>query len=226
MRSKKFVGIVLGLLLVLAVSASAIYADAPFSKKEIATGFDKIKENLEQAQNLSASVVAEGDGIQIPTQDVVFYKNALKLVNSLQNNKAAEAQAQLSDDQIIDILISKELAAQQAYNLGLNVSSEEVDQVIANERKALDMKDDPANDYVRELMANRIRITGLSEDEFYKSESVRTKYAKEIVIGKLYTKLLEDGTVTNPQEFQQYEQDLLNSRKGDFSINSAALNSK
>ncbi|MFD0716295.1 SurA N-terminal domain-containing protein [Paenibacillus sp. GCM10027626] len=223
MKSKKPLGFLLSLFLVAVVSVSAIYADAPFSKKEIAAGFDKIQANLEHAKNLKTNVVAEGNGVQISMEDFIFYKGSLELSNSLQTDKSAAAATKLSDQQIVENLISTALTAKRATELGLTVSDEEIDMVIAKEREALQMKNDPDNDMVRELMTNRIRITGLTEDEFYSSDYVRNKYAESILIGKLYDKLHDEKTINDMQDFLQYKQNLFKAGKTSVSINNQEL---
>lgn len=42
---------------------------------------------------------------------------------------------------------------------------------------------------VKEIMINRIRITGLSEDEFWKSDEIRDGYQESAMLANLYDQL-------------------------------------
>lgn len=225
MKAKKTIYLMVGLVLVLLVGSSAIYADSAFNKNDIASKFNEMKTDLANVKN-SDAIVAQVDDIKIKNKDLVGYKKNIELVASLQGNPTAKAQSQVTDEQIIDVLVTNELLVKQATNFGLTVTADEVDQVIKREREALAQTDDPSNDFVRELMKNRIQITGLTEDEFYQSQEVRDKYAESILIGKLYNKLVEDKKITESQGFDQYQKNLLTSKESSIEINEEVLSAQ
>lgn len=120
--------------------------------------------------------------------------------------------------------IKSELTVQNAKNLGLEATAQEITDVIAVEKAALnDPNLDPENYLVKELMSNRIRITGLTEDEFWNSEETRYGYEKAILIGKLYDQLVKEGTLNNIAEFNEYQTGLLNASQDKLEINYAAI---
>ncbi|MBP2002393.1 hypothetical protein J2Z69_003466 [Paenibacillus shirakamiensis] len=222
---KKYITMMMGLFALL-LTSSVIYSQSNSSKEQIKDGFDEIQSSLEKEKlnsNLRAnSPLVEGEGIRITTDTFIFYKKSSELVSGLQNNVVK--QRPQSDDDIIKELIKSELTALHAKKLGLKATSQEINGVITSERAALhDSNLDPDHDLVKELMSNRIRITGLTEDKFWNSEDTRVGYEKAILIGKLYDRLLKKGTIKDVADFDKYQTGLLNDSQGKLKINYDAI---
>lgn len=217
--NKKYVVTVIAGVAALLLTTSVLYSQSSIPKDDIKKGFDEIQASLGQ-QHLQSEPLVEGAGIKIPAERFIFFKKNAELVNSLQSNSFQTAVT--NDEDIINELIATDLSLQYAKNLGLNATTEEIDNAIEYERAALD-DPDPANNFVKEIMENRIRITGLSEDEFWESEETRYNYEKAIIIGKLATKLIDDGEIQDISEFSDFQKDLLNATKSKLKINTEVI---
>ncbi|MDR0267083.1 hypothetical protein [Paenibacillus sp.] len=224
----------LSLLLVgsaFAASASNVFDSSATKSEIISSSFDDLKVMLDQENNTrSIAVVAplvHGGDFQISKQDFIFYKSNMEMINKLQNISSLKS-VSLSDDSLIGEMVKKEVTVSYAKKLGLEVTPQEVDAVIQQERSFLN---DPSitgenNDTVREIMKNRIRITGLSEDEFWNSDQTRKEYEKALLIGKLFDKLVADGEIEkdNGADFGNYQKKILESYKGEVIVDKSVLN--
>jgi len=52
-------------------------------------------------------------------------------------------------------------------------------------------------------------FTGLSEEQFWNSNTIRETYYEAILSSKLRAKLLADGTLSEPEQFYQFQEELL-----------------
>ncbi|MDR6550938.1 SurA N-terminal domain-containing protein [Paenibacillus qinlingensis] len=136
-------------------------------------------------------------------------------------NKFSKNKATIEDNVLVDDMIKKELLVKQAKKAGIQVSAEEVSNLIKRERAAIDNTNylDENTETVKEIMKNRIRITGLSEDDFWNSNEIKTEYEKAILSGKLYDQLTQQGKIKSIQEFENFKDDLLNKSKSSLTIN-------
>ncbi|MCP3776700.1 SurA N-terminal domain-containing protein [Paenibacillus sp. MZ04-78.2] len=147
------------------------------------------------------------------------------MINKLQNNK--NALSSISDDALIDEMVKKELTVSHAKKLGIQVSAQEVDAVTQQERSLLNNPSITGedNETVREIMKHRIRITGLSDEEFWKSNETRKEYEKALLMGKLFDKLVAEGKIEKDgASFGVFQNSLLVSSKGKVTVNKNALN--
>lgn len=71
---------------------------------------------------------------------------------------------------------------------------------------------------IREIMHQRINLTGLSEEEFWDSDLVFEEYEKALYIDKLYNKLIAEKTINDIQGFEEYQNNLLEEYKGAHSF--------
>lgn len=221
----KKIWIILSIVSVTILLSAAIYADSPVPKEQIKTGFDKVKEQVNQQKLFKDTTgieipLVKGEGFQISAKDFSFYKGNLELLYKLDKKPL-----RLDDSNLIDEMVKKELLVKRAEKLGMTVSKQEVDSVIEKERNAFN---DPAisgknNDTVKEIMKNRIRITGFSDDEFWNSEDIRKQYEKSIIIGKLYDHLISTKEIKDMQDFLQYQNTLLLTEKGKYSIHTSTI---
>ncbi|WP_019537607.1 hypothetical protein [Paenibacillus ginsengihumi] len=219
-----------GACLSLLLIGSAFASNLSTSTVEIiSSSFDSLKAKLDQEQNnklASAVPLAQSDDFQISKQDFVFYKSNMEMIKKLQNQQSLNSSS-ISDDALINEMLTKEITVSHAKKLGLKVSPQEIEEVIEVEKSALN---DPSitgenNEIVREIMKHRIRITGLSEDEFWKSDKIKNEYEKALLMGKLFDKLVEEGKIENDgASFGAYQKELLNNYKGKVTINKSILN--
>ncbi|GGG15198.1 SurA N-terminal domain-containing protein [Paenibacillus abyssi] len=176
--------------------------------QKISAGFDAIKAQLDQLKKdkENTDVVAMVDGAAIDKEKFVFYKLNAELTHALRGKENVP-----DDKTLLDNMINDELALQQAIQLGITASEEEVNDEIAYQRSVIE-NEKPAseNEFVLKLMQNRIRITGVTDDEFWTSDCVRNEYKNAILRGKLMTELIQDGTVKDFEDYYAYKNDLVN----------------
>ncbi len=220
--------------LLLVGSAFAANAFTPSADKTqiISSTFDELKGKLEQykdKRSLAADVpLVQGDDFQISKQDFIFYKSNMEMINKLQNNGSKSLNsASFSDDTLIGEMVKKELTVSYAKKLGLEVTPQEVDAVIQQERSYLNdfSITGENNELVREIMKYRIGMTGLSDDEFWNSESTREQYEKALLMGKLYDKLVAEGKFEKGDgaAFGNFQKTLLEEAKGSVIVNKEVL---
>jgi hypothetical protein len=206
---------------------AAIIRDVPglerFVNLIISAGFDNIKVKLDQQQTISSQSVVvplvQANDFQISPKQFTFYKSNLELLNKLQGKSNA------SDNELINEMVKQELAVQYAKKAGLTVSEDEISQGIEKEKSSLN--DPTLNDNnsltVKELMKNRIRITGLTEDQFWNSIDTREEYKKAFLLAKLANQLIAQNKVRTMQDFSAFKDDLLQKSNGTFSINLTSI---
>lgn len=68
-------------------------------------------------------------------------------------------------------------------------------------------------------MDQRIKLTGLSEEEFWDSDLVFKEYEKTLYIDKLYNKLIGEKVINDIQGFEEFQINLLKEYKNSHSIN-------
>lgn len=188
-------------------------------RETIQKGFDTIRSKLDLLGLKKDQILVHGGGIEIPLERFVFYRENVDLISQL----GPYAQPKLSDEAILDNMIKDELAVQYAKALGLNVSPQEVDDVVQLQRSLLEQTDDQNGYVIKELMANRIKITGLTEDQFWNSSEVREMYEKALLRSKLANKLVEEGTIKDVMDFTRFKENLYAEKKGDLHINYSLL---
>lgn len=204
---------------------SIIQAETDVPKKEIGIEFDRIKENMDNIKvttdkNGLEVPLVQGSDFTISKKRFAFYKNNIEMIKKLNGDGSAT-----EDSTLINDMIKKELAYSYAKSIGLSVSTEEVNNIIDKERMAVDDPNDTDknNETVKEIMKNRIRISGYSEDEFWKSNDIQKEYEKSILLGKLYNYLKSKGQISNVGDFNSFQETLLTKEKSDIIINSSSL---
>jgi len=175
---------------ILITAYSAAYANTDNPHLQISRAFDSLKAKLDQSKNDKAipSAAAEIDGITIDQDRFLFYKANIELTYALNGNKPVP-----NDDELLSNLIQEDRIVQKAIQRGIIVSDQELQEAIDYQRELYDNYDplDKDQELVHELMSNRIRITGLSDDDFWASDLVKDGYKKAILKSKLMT---ETGT--------------------------------
>ncbi|KIL37018.1 hypothetical protein SD71_04905 [Cohnella kolymensis] len=163
--------------------------------------------------------LVEGEGIRIMPEEFLLYKANIEEVNKQPNATPIN----ISDEQIIDNMITDELTVQYAKKLGIVATKEEIDKEIAFQRDALQQS--PKDNPIRDIMANRIKRSGLSEDEFWESEMTRRYYEKAILGGKLASKLAKDRIVKigDGSGCVNFTKELLAKNKDKLTINWSVL---
>lgn len=196
-------------------------------KQVIEQAFNEIQDEKQKMKNVSELLV-QAEGFEIYSEQFLFYKKNVELTNNLNktiNNPNTARVETYTDTQLINEMIKKQLTAQYAKDNGITVADNEITEYLNQERNLLyDPNIEGENKaLVQELMANRIKITGLTEDEYWNSKETRLEYENTIYKGKLYNKLIEEGTIKDGAEFDQFQDKLLAQHQGKYEINLSAL---
>lgn len=175
-------GSMTAVILIAVYSAASANTDSPHL--QISRAFDSLKAKLDQSKNdkTNSSVVAEIDGITIDKERFLFYKANIELTYALNGNKQVP-----DDNELLNNLIQEDRIVQKAIQRGITVSDQELQEAIDDQRELYENYEplDKDQELIHELMSNRIRITGLSDNEFWASELVKDGYRKAILKSKL-----------------------------------------
>lgn len=193
-----------GMAVILFWIASAITAKQTYDQAAIKHGFDEIELKVNQQRFMEAQKTELGSWTVTPEQ-FLFYKLNLQLFHTIQNT----LDSMPDDELLLDNLLKEKLVAQKALELGITVEDQEVENYIAEQKNLYEQFVPENQDIAYDFMKNRIRITGLSEEEFWSSSALRNKYYEALLGSKLMMKLLEDGTLDKPEQFNSYKQELL-----------------
>lgn len=202
--TRKRLFIISFIVLLLAVSSS-LYASAT----------DKDTGATEQKRLITMA----GD-IEISESEFEFYKANIKLINQL--NKAEgnfSFQTGIpSDQELVDEMLKKRLSVQYARNSGITVDEDEIIEVVNREKSILNSSNlDIENQaLIQEIMKQRIKLTGLSEEDFWKSDFVQKEYESVLYIDKLFKDLIEKEEISNIQDFEKFQIHLLEQYKDTF----------
>lgn len=225
MSKKKIIALVIFSVLLIAIvpTITASYNSSVSSKEKeiIANTFNSIQNEINQ--DLKNKNIAIGKGFDITYERFIFYKKNIEMVNAL-----SKMTNYLTDEELLNNLLTKDFAIQEAKNLGITVTKSEIEESIKFQKELLnnpEIKGD-SKELVQEIMKKRIEITGLTEDEFWESDIVKNGYEDALYLDKLYSQLLSIGEVENMEEFSNYQDNLFNLHKKSVEINYDVLSIK
>ncbi|NIK75820.1 hypothetical protein FHS15_000920 [Paenibacillus castaneae] len=191
---------------------------------------EKIIVSNKNAIHMNDEYVVVGPHFNITKERYDLYKANMELSFQLSKRTSinvtyiddASPRTMPSDSELLDVLITKELAIADAKSKGIMVLDSEVSEVIDNEREifASIEKDGGNNDVIMDLMHKRIQSSGMSEDEFWSSDSMKKSYADSMYINKLFKYLVENNQFeNNDKDFEAYQKELLIKNKKKLIIN-------
>lgn len=192
------------------------------NKQIIRETFDSVKELQDKIRNGPApSWVVEGEGVRISLSDYVLAKKNRDLVLTLNQVEDMPSDADLLQD-----TITTQLTQNYAKQSGIVVTLEEVKDAIQFQKKALDESDptDPNQQLIRYVMENRIRITGLIEEEFWNSDEVYSAYETSLYNSKLIENILSDESMKGMDSYYELKEKLFNEFQSTHSIQVPDLN--
>jgi|GEM_PF-1417267 len=162
--------------------------------------FDSIQSIQERIRNEGLSPwMIKTDEVRISLAEYVFTLKSKELIHAL--NPLTEKP---SDEEVLRHMITEALTVHHAKEIGITVTPEEVRDVIDMQMRA--MKDtDPktsAEQLTLYIMEQRIRITGLSEEDFWNSEELYSAYEAAIYINKLRGHILADEDLKGMESYE------------------------
>ncbi len=226
MMKKKYVLIFLAVFvfLVSGVTVSAVIK-SELSKQEIESHIESAYQEYEtkkqkSLENLNSDeVLVQAKDFKITLGEFVDHKNLLlylEQVLSITNdgiNNTIEKSSDLSNKELLLGLLNGYVLANDAKNLGIEVSKQEVDDYIALNKKmmsALDAISENESDVItKELFENQLKKNGWTEDEFWELPKVREAYERALLKSKLVNKLIESGEFDDYNEYLRYEEELI-----------------
>jgi hypothetical protein len=199
------------------VSASAVIASS--ANENISNLFDQIKTKITDEENVQNSVaIATGDSFKIEAGEFKLYKANLQFIAKMNN-----VDFNFTNEEILKMMAKDRLIVQYAKDNGISVTNQEVDSYIKQTRNGLQSDEAPAE--FKEIMKNRIRISGLTEEQFYNSPEIRQSYERLLYGNKVAKMLSSQGRLTNPlQDYEKFKEELWNKSKDKIKINRNALN--
>lgn len=208
---------------VLAMTLSMVSASSSPSNSElISQSFDEMKIKIDKTSAVQNQYLASYDTLKIDIKDFVFYKENAQLVAKLKNTEVP------NDQFLLDNMLKDKLTAYEAIQQGITVSDEEVQREIDFQRDVFENQLDVSSPEVQDvydMMKNRIRITGLSEEEFWNADFVKQGYKEALLEGKLMNSLRgDDRSFETIQDFQKYKDELLTKYKDKIRLNLDLLN--
>ncbi|MBU5674693.1 hypothetical protein [Paenibacillus brevis] len=222
--------IIISFIVLLVAVSSSLYASA--TDKELVTNEQKqLIENAfgelkDQNSTMSKSnfIILGGD-IEISKSEFYFYKVNIKLINQLNATLDSTSYTIASlptDQELIDEMLKKRISVQHSKEIGITVTEGEVKEVINREESMLNSEEVDAQNQaiIREIMDQRIKLTGLSEEEFWDSDLVFKEYENTLYIDKLYNKLIGEKVIGDIQGFEEFQNNLLKEYKNSHSIDS------
>ncbi|RIX51211.1 hypothetical protein D3P08_17190 [Paenibacillus nanensis] len=214
-KRKIFVLAIVGIALIAGIAAAAHASTAKRTLAEKEAIIEKAFHEMKSKKDRVSGYVAEGPDIKITQERFLFYKANLELQNELH----PATSSLMTDGEMLDVLIKKELAVLDAIKRGIAVTESEIEEAIRYQRDTLEHATGEDGEFVQDLMKNRIRMTGMSEDQFWTSELIKDEYRKSIYLGKIFTALKSEGQIHDMKGFAKYEDDLLQSQRETLVIN-------
>ncbi|MDR6550934.1 hypothetical protein [Paenibacillus qinlingensis] len=204
---KKTITLLIALCLILVIPTVS-YAISGISIGEL---FAEMKLKINQHERDENKTVAIVEGVNILVKDFVFYKANLELIWKLNDVNVSETNMDLLMD-----MIKEQLIVQYALEKGYSVSNEEINIYILNLKNQLNQPDAPRE--MKEIMANRIKLTGLSEEDYWKSPDTIKAYRDLLLKDKVgknlnmnvtdYDKFKEEIWVKKKDAIQIYKENL------------------
>lgn len=227
-KARIIVLIICSLLVFVAIPVTANHFSALLengkSEKIIEKTFDTIAKEFNNKSVSKDQIIASVDDYKVTYERFLFYKLNLEMFDSLTE---AKSNSTLSNAELINNLLQKAVTVQEAKKLGINVSPEEVEEAI-NDQKELLYNTDYTGDnkeLIQEIIKKRIEITGLSEEDFWRSEQVFNDYEESLYMSKLFELLLSKGEIQQINEFTSYQKKLLEEKYSSIKMNTSVLES-
>ncbi|CAM3508225.1 MULTISPECIES: SurA N-terminal domain-containing protein [Paenibacillus] len=177
--------------------------------------FDSIQSIQERIRNQGlSSWMIKTDEVRISLAEYVLTMKSKELIHALNpltekpsNEKPSNekpSNEKPSDEEVLRHMITEALTVHHAKEIGITVTPEEVRDVIDLQMRA--MKDtDPktsAEQLTLYIMEQRIRITGLSEEDFWNSEELYSAYEAAIYMNKLRRHILADEDLNGMESYE------------------------
>ncbi|MEJ9218371.1 hypothetical protein ACXFAU_22920 [Paenibacillus glucanolyticus] len=178
------------------------------NKQVIRETFDSVKELQDRIRSgPNPDWVVKDEKVNISLSDYVLAKKNRDLIYAL--NQVVEIP---SDEALLQDMVTKQLTVNYAKQSGIVVTPEEVSEAVHFQKAALDEADpnDENHQLIRYMMENRIRITGMTTEEFWNSDEVYEAYETSLYISKFLQSILTDESMKGMDSYQQLQDKLFN----------------
>ncbi|WP_020617319.1 SurA N-terminal domain-containing protein [Paenibacillus daejeonensis] len=170
---------------------------------------------------MSPTAVAQVKGVAVEQEEFRESKENRRMLVSVGVASPEDPFIQLSDEKIIENLITPKLVAEKAIRKGITIPEEDVDEQIAHQRKMLEEIDpsDEQQAMAIEVMAQTLERKGMTEEEYWQAETTREGYRSWLYLSALMDEMRE---IEDPEEWRdsvEYRQELYNQIQDDIVYN-------
>ncbi|WP_068777782.1 SurA N-terminal domain-containing protein [Paenibacillus sp. FJAT-26967] len=166
-----------------------------------------------QSDAKTKNVVAIGPDVRITTTAFDKLKKDVDLAYQMQG-----AQNNLTDEQILDLMLRDELFVRYGQKLGVKVKEAEVKKVIEQQREALKQ----AGAQAEQLQEMLYKNSGLTAETYWTDFSTVNQYAKYLLQEKTIEYLVKKGELKTQEDLQALQEKLLAEVKPELRVNFAA----
>ncbi|MVP02541.1 SurA N-terminal domain-containing protein [Paenibacillus lutrae] len=166
-----------------------------------------------QSDAKTKNVVAIGPDVRITATAFDKLKKDVDLAYQMQG-----AQNNLTDEQILDLMLRDELFVRYGQKLGVKVKEAEVKKVIEQQREALKQ----AGAQAEQLQEMLYKNSGLTAETYWTDYSTVNQYAKYLLQEKTIEYLVKKGELKTQEDLQALQEKLLAEVKPELRVNFAA----
>lgn len=147
----------------------------------------------------------EAEEVRISLAEYVFTLKTKELIYALN-----QLTVKPSGEEVLRHMITEALTVHHAKQIGITVTPEEVKGMIDMQRRAMKGTGPKtsAEQLTLYIMEQRIRITGLSEEEFWNSEELYSAYEAAIFMNKLMGHILADEDLKGTESYEALQAEL------------------
>ena len=170
---------------------------------------------------MSPTAVAQVKGIAVEQEEFRDSKEGRAVLLSVGVASPEDPFLQLSDEQIIENLITPKLVAEEARRRGITIPEEDIDEQITIQRKFLEEFDpsDEQQAMAIEVMDRTLERKGMTEEEYWQAETTREGYRRMLYLSALMDEMRENKDPAEWQDSVEYRQDLYNQIQDDIVYN-------
>ena len=178
------------IIALLAVTSAVVFASFSLASQadKIDSLFLEMKGKYEKAEKLTADKKApilakdSQNKVKVMAEEFVKYKANKEFMSQMNGQKLAQ-----SNQELLEEMLKNELVIEHALSLGVTVSEDELTSYINQEREIL--MDPNLDKNMKKILENLIKKSGLTEEEYWKSEETRELYKRNLITTKLALQL-------------------------------------
>ncbi|KEQ23439.1 hypothetical protein [Paenibacillus tyrfis] len=183
-----------------AVSSLSVFASDKFSEP-----FSKVETNLTKNKAYANEKLVQVGNDYVSKKELLDFKANKEFEMSLSNNPSLS----LKEGDLLEELVTEKLLLQKAKELNVEATIED------GKKEAFRVKDilEKQNKDVQDFQKRVIALTGLSEEEYWKSYAPKL-YQEQLTQANLLLKLQKDGVLSVDEDLNKFGEKYREYRKG------------